>query len=171
MKYFVLVLCVVAAMADPHLVTLDAHEVQQVQTAWKAVHHNEIEILYTIFKEHPDIMARFPKFHGKDLEKLKGTVDFAVHAGRIIGFFGEYISLLGSDVNKPAIKTLLHDMASDHKDRGIPKEMFNEFRTTMMSYLKGHSTWNSDVEHSWNDAFDNAFAHIFTVLDDHTHHH
>ena len=83
MKFLVLALCVVAAMADPHWVTLDAHEVEQVKATWKAVSHDEVEILAAIFKAHPDIQARFPQFAGKDLDSIKETSQFAVHAGDI----------------------------------------------------------------------------------------
>lgn len=165
MKFLVLALCVVAAMADPHWVTLDAHEVEQVQSTWKAVSHDEVEILYTIFKQHPDIQARFPKFVGKDLEALKGTAEFATHAGRIVGFFGEYILLLGNAANQPAIKTLLNELGQSHRNRGVPKEQFNEFRQTLSDYLKGHASWNADIAHSWDDAFDKAYSVIFSALD------
>ena len=165
MKFLVLVLCVVAAMADPEWHTLDAHEVEQVQATWKAVSHDEVEILYTVFKAHPDIMAKFPQFAGKDLEAIKDTAAFAVHAGRIIGFFGEYVTLLGNTGNQAAIKTLLHDLGVFHKTRGITKAQFTEFRETMTVYLKGHNKWNADISHSWDDAFDKAFSVIFEVLE------
>ena len=166
MKFLILVLCVVAAMADdPHWHTLDAHEVEQVQATWKAVSHDEVEILYTVFKAHPDIMAKFPQFAGKDLEEIKGTATFAVHASRIIGFFGEYVTLLGGTGNQVAIKTLLYDLGVFHKTRGISKAQFTEFRETMTVYLKGHNKWNADISHSWDDAFDKAFSVIFEVLE------
>ncbi|XP_070504396.1 globin CTT-X [Chironomus tepperi] len=165
MKFFVLVLCVVAAMADPEWHTLDAHEVEQVQTTWKAVSHDESAILYAVFKAHPDIQAKFSQFAGKDLESIKDTAAFATHAGRIIGFFGEYVALLGSSGNQAAIKTLLHDLGVFHKTRGITKAQFTEFRATMTDYLKGHNNWNADISHSWDDAFDKAFSVIFEVLE------
>lgn len=161
MKFLVLALCVVATMADPHWVTLDANEVKNVHDSWEQVKHHEVDILYAIFKDHSDIQDRFPHFHGKDLESLKGTAAFATHAGRIVGFIGEYISLLGSESNQEAIKTILNDMAHNHKNRGIPQALFNEFRGSMTSYLKAHSNWNGDVAHAWDDAFDKMYSVIF----------
>ncbi|KAL7051863.1 hypothetical protein ACKWTF_004664 [Chironomus riparius] len=164
MKFLVLALYVVTVMADPHWITLDAHEVEQVKATWKAVSHDEVEILAAVFKAHPDIQARFPHFAGKDLDSIKDSSDFAVHAGRIVGFFGEYVALLGSEANQPAIKTLLHDLGTSHKARGIVASQFNEFRDSMTAYLKSHSSWNADISHSWDDAFDKAFSVIFESL-------
>ena len=45
MKLLVLALCVVAAMISQQWLTLDSHEVVQVQAVWKAVSHDEVEII------------------------------------------------------------------------------------------------------------------------------
>lgn len=165
MKFLVLTLCIVAAMTSQEWLTLDSHEVLQVQTVWKAVSHDEVEILYTIFKAHPDIQDQFPQFAGHYLEDIKKTAPFATHAARIVGFFGEYISLLGRKGNQETIKKLLHDLAVFHKKRGISKAQFKKFRQTMTTYVKSHSRWNADISHSWDDAFSKAFLVIYDVLD------
>lgn len=167
MKFLILALCVVAVAADPHWVTLDASEVALVKSTWKEVKYNEVDILYYVFKAYPDIQARFPAFVGKDLDGLKSTAPFALHATRIISFFSEYISLLGSEGNQPAIKTILNQMGQNHKNRGIPKAYFDEFRTAIFSYLKDHSAFSADAEHAWGDAFDKMYYVIFSALDGH----
>jgi hypothetical protein len=165
MKFVFLALCVVAAAADPHWVVLDQTEVGLVKSSWDQVKHSEVDILYYVFKEHPDIMAKFPAFVGKDLETLKDTGKFALHATRIVSFFSEYINLLGTNGGQPAIKTILNEMGYNHKNRGIPKEQFNEFRGSLFGYLKAHVSWGDNVEHAWNDAFDKMYFVIFSNLD------
>jgi hypothetical protein len=167
MKFLVLALCVVAVAADPHWMMMDAGEVAAVKSTWNQVKHTETDMLYAVFKAYPDIQARFPAFTGKNLETIKGSAAFALHATRIVSFFTEYISLLGSDATQPAIKTILNEMGQNHRNRGIPKAQFNEFRTGMMSYLKAHSTFNNAAAHAWDDAFDKMYFVIFSSLDGH----
>ncbi|XP_070504387.1 globin CTT-X-like [Chironomus tepperi] len=164
MKFLILALCIVAAMADPHWIMLDNDAVDHVKSSWKKVSHDEVDILAAVFKDHPDIQAKFPKFAGKDLESIKGTAAFATHAGRIVGFFGEYVALLGSEANQPAIKSLLHNLGTSHKGRGVVASQFSGFRDSMTNYLKAYSNWNADVSDSWDDAFDKAYAVIFETL-------
>ena len=165
MKFIILALCVVAAAADPHWMMMDATEVASVKHTWDTVKHSEVDILYNIFKAYPSIMAKFPLFVGKDLEALKDTAAFATHAGRIVGFFGEYITLLGKQDTQPAIKTLLNEMGMNHKNRGIPKEEFNNFRTAVMAYLKLHGDgYNA---HYFDDVFDKMYFVVFSALDGH----
>jgi hypothetical protein len=167
MKFLILALCVVVAAADPHWVMLPADEVNLVKSTWKAISHDEVEILYAVFKAHPDIQARFPAFVGKDLDTLKGTAPFALHAARIVGFFSEFISLLGSEGTQPAIKTILNQLGQNHKNRGITKAQFEEFHDSMTAYLKTHTSWNPAVEHSWADVFDKMYFVVFSSLDGH----
>lgn len=138
MKFLVLALCVVAAVADPHWVDLDATEVGNVKRTWDQVKMNEVDILYFVFKEYPDIMAKFPQFTGKNLESMKGEQEFAIHATRIVSFFSNYILLLGKDTSQPCIKTILNDMAQTHMKRGVTKDQFNEFKTAMFKYMSAH---------------------------------
>lgn len=165
MKFLVLAVLVVAAAADPHWVMLDHDEATVVKSTWAEVKHNEVDILYAVFKAYPEIQARFPAFVTKDLESVKGTPAFAKHAARIVGFFSEYITLLGMEATQPAIKTILNEMGQNHKNRGIPKAYFEEFRTAMMGYLKAHSTFSPAAEHAWGDAFDKMYFVIFASLD------
>ena len=139
MKFLILALCVAAVVADPHWVMMDATEVENVQKTWNQVKMNEMDILYNIFKDNPDIMNKFPQFAGKDLESLKGTSLFGIHATRIVSFFSTYILLLGKESSQPCIKTILNDMAQTHKTRGITKDQFNEFKTSMFKYMKAHT--------------------------------
>lgn len=165
MKFLILAVCVIAAVADLHYVMLDADEVALVKDSWRKVNHNEVDILYTIFKDYPDIQAKFPAFAGKDLDSIKDSAKFAVHAGRIVRFFTEYIDLLGYESTQPAIKTLLNEMGRNHADRGITKAQFNAFRSSVFKYMKAHVSWGDNVEHAWNDAFDKMYYVIFSNLD------
>ena len=81
MKFFaVLALCIVAATAAP----LTADEAALVKASWANIKHNEVDILYNFFKDHPEHQQRFPAFVNKDLEGLKDTAKFATHATRIV---------------------------------------------------------------------------------------
>ena len=80
MKFLVLALCIAAAVAAP----LSADQASLVRGSWAQVKHNEVDILYFIFKAHPDIMAKFPQFAGKDLDTIKTSGQFATHAGKDI---------------------------------------------------------------------------------------
>ena len=81
MKFFVLFLCIAAASCD--LVPLVDDQATLIRSSWEQVKHNEVDILYAIFKANPDIQARFPQFAGKDLDSIKTSGQFATHAGDI----------------------------------------------------------------------------------------
>lgn len=165
MKFAILALCIVAAMSDPHWLIMPEDEVTAVRAGWNAIKMDEVDILYSVFKAYPDIQARFPKFVNKDLDTLKDTASFALHATRIVGLFSEFIALLGPEGNQPAIKTILNEMGQNHRNRGISKELFNEFRAGLTAYVKGHSAWNDNASKSWDDAFDKMYYVIFSALD------
>lgn len=167
MKFLLLALCVVAAAAEPHWFMMPADEVALVKGSWDKVKHNEVDILYAIFKAYPDIQAKFPKFAGKDIETLKETASFALHAARIVNFFSEYITLLGQQSTQSAIKTILNEMGQNHKNRAVSKQLFNEFESGVMAYMKTHVTWTPDVEKAWGDCFDKMYSVIFANLDGH----
>ena len=161
MKFFaVLALCIVGAIAAP----LSADQAASVRASWAKVKNNEVDILYFIFKAHPDIMAKFPQFAGKNIDSLKDTASFATHAGRIVGFVSEIVALMGSEANAPAMKTLVTEMANNHKARGIPKAQFNEFRASLVEYLQAHVTWNDNLGAAWNQGLDNVFNMIFAII-------
>ena len=81
MKFFaVLALCIVGAIASP----LTSDEASLVKASWNQIKHNEVDILYAVFKAYPDIQARFPQFAGKDLDTVKTSGQFATHAGKDI---------------------------------------------------------------------------------------
>lgn len=158
MKFLVvLALCIVSAIADP----LTAGEASLVKDSWHKVHHNEVAILANFFQQHPEHQARFPAFVGKDLATLKDTAKFATHATRIVSALSEVIELTGDAASAPALKTALHTLGSDHKRRGIPKESFGDFKTSFVSYLKEHVTWNDDLAHAWDKAFENSLTIMF----------
>nr|BAO18432.1 globin [Polypedilum nubifer] len=165
MKFLILALCITAAVADYHPLT--SSEVATIKSTWDAVKTHEVDILYAIFKEHPDIQAKFSQFAGKDLDSLKGSTDFAIHATRIVSFISNYVLLVGDEHNVPGIKTVVNKMGQNHKARGVTKDQFNEFKNTFMNYMKGHVDFNGDVEHAWTDAFDNLYFIIFSNLDGH----
>lgn len=166
MKFLVVAVCIIAAIADPIWVTLDDSEVMIVKSTWNSVKSQEVEILAAIFKEYPDIQARFPGFVNKNVDELKETAKFALHATRIVGFFSEYITLLGQESTQAAIKTILNDLGQTHRSRGIPANLFNEFRTAVFKYLQANAAgWSDDAAHAWNDAFDKMYFVIFSSLE------
>lgn len=161
MKFLILALCIAFAAATP----LTADQAYLVKDSWAHVKDNQVDILYAVFKAYPDIMAKFSMFAGKDLDSLKGTPEFATHANRIISLITEVIDLMGNDANIPAIKTLVNGMANNHKARGVTKTQFGEFKTALMSYLKGHVAWGDNVETAYSQGIDNIYEMIFAVLD------
>jgi hemoglobin-like flavoprotein len=163
---FLIVFALIAA-ASAAIVPLTLEEADVVRAAWDKIKHSEIDILYNVFKDHPDIQSRFPKFVGKDLETVKDTADFALHATRIVSFISEVLTLAGNPATTPAIKTLVNQLGVEHKNRGIPKEQFNEFRSSLTAYLSQHAPWGDNVAHNWNQAIDNVYFIIFSNLEGH----
>lgn len=161
MKLLILTLCIAVAAANP----LTSDEAKLVKDSWHHVMNNEVDILYAVFKAYPDIQAKFTMFAGKDLEDLKGTPEFALHATRIVSFISEVVNLMGNDANTAALKSMTNEMAIKHKARGVTKAQFGEFKTALMSYMKAHTAWGDNVEHSWSQGIDNFYEVIFAVLD------
>ena len=162
MKFFiVLALCIVSAIAGP----LSADEAALVKSSWDKVKHNEVDILYAVFKAYPDIQAKFPQFVGKDLDGLKDTAAFATHATRIVSFLSEVVALSGSEGNLAAVHTLVTKLGKDHNVRGVTKAQFGEFRTALVAYLKEHVAWGDNVAAAWNHALDNTMGIAFKQLD------
>nr|P29245.1 RecName: Full=Globin CTT-Z; AltName: Full=HBZ; Flags: Precursor [Chironomus piger]CAA39717.1 Ctp HbZ [Chironomus thummi] len=161
MKFFaVLALCIVGAIAHP----LTSDEAALVKSSWAQVKHNEVDILYTVFKAYPDIQARFPQFAGKDLDSIKTSGQFATHATRIVSFFSELIALSGSESNLSAIYGLISKMGTDHKNRGITQTQFNEFRTALVSYISSNVSWGDNVAAAWTHALDNVYTAVFQIV-------
>ena len=161
MKFFaVLALCVVGAIATP----LTADQAGLVQSSWKSVSHNEVDILAAVFAAYPDIQAKFPQFAGKDLASVKNTAAFATHATRIVSFLSELIALSGSESNLAAIYGLVSKMGADHKNRGVTQAQFNEFRTALVSYISSHVSWGDNVAAAWTHALDNVFTAVFQIV-------
>jgi hypothetical protein len=160
MKFLVLALCIASALSAP----LSADQASLVRGSWSQVKHNEVDILYYIFKQNPDIMEKFPQFAGKDLDTIKTSASFATHSGRIVGFVSEVIGLMGNSANMPAMETLIKEMAANHKTRGIPKAQFNEFRASLVAYLKTHTSFDGPTEAAWTQGLDNTFNMIFSYL-------
>ncbi|XP_070504386.1 globin CTT-VIIB-3-like [Chironomus tepperi] len=161
MKFFaVLALCVVGAIASP----LTADEAGLVQSSWKQVSHNEVEILAAVFAAYPDIQAKFPQFAGKDLAAVKDTAAFATHATRIVSFLSEVIALSGNASNAAAVQSLVSKLGDDHKARGVSAAQFGEFRTALVSYLSSKVSWGDNVAAAWNKALDNTYAIVVARL-------
>jgi hypothetical protein len=161
MKFLVFFALIAASSAA----YLNQEQADLLRGAWGNIKNNEVDILYAVFKAYPDIQARFPAFVGKDLESIKGSAPFALHATRIVSFITEIINLSGSDSTLPAIKTLVNEMGQNHKNRGITKAQFNEFRTAITEYASTHTSWGDNVAVVWNLAIDNTYAIIFSNLD------
>nr|BAO18439.1 globin [Polypedilum nubifer] len=144
---------------------LNADEARLVQTAWAAVKNSEVDILYAVFKANPDIQARFPKFVGKDLDSVKGSADFALHAARIVSFFTDFINLVGNDANTPALDTLLRQLASDHKNRGVTTEQISRFTDTLTGFVSSHAPWGDNVAAAWAKGSEANLALVRSVID------
>jgi len=76
----------------------------------------------------------------------------------------EIVALMGNAANMPAMETLITEMAGNHKARGIPKEQFNEFRASLVSYLQAHVTWTDSLGAAWKQGLDNTFNMLFAHL-------
>jgi Globin len=79
MKIFILLVLVASAYAN-----ISSEYAGYVRQSWDQVKKSEVEILYYVFKHNPDIQAKFPMFAGKELDSLKNTAPFALHATRIV---------------------------------------------------------------------------------------
>nr|BAO18429.1 globin [Polypedilum nubifer] len=153
-------LIVVAALIAAAQASVDAGEAALIKSTWNQVKTNEVDILYAIFSAYPDIQAKFPAFVGKDLDSLKGSAPFALHASRIVSLISQYVGLLGNDANEPAIQTIFSQMGQTHYNRGVSQQQFTEFRTAFFNYMKGHVSFDAATETAWNDAFDQMFGYI-----------
>ena len=161
MKFLILAVLVAGAYAS-----VSSDEAGLVKSTWAQVKNNEADILAAVFAAYPDIQARFPAFVGQDLSAIKGSAPFALHASRIVSLLGQYVGLLGNDANQPAINTIFNELGQTHRNRGISKAQFGEFRTAFIGYLSSNvSGYNADVAQAWNDAFDAIYTIINSNLD------
>nr|BAO18431.1 globin [Polypedilum nubifer] len=159
------VLILVAVLVAGTYATLTESEANSVKTSWNLVKDKEDEILYAIFKENPDIQARFPLFVSKNLEEIKTSADFKTHADKIVKAISTYINLLGNEANTPAIKTTLNELGQRHKDRGATTEQFEKFKVSVLKYVKEHATGlTADAENAWNKAFEEMYKIVFANL-------
>ena len=164
MKLFiVLALCIMSANCD--LKSISSEEAETIRILWNQVKHRETDILYVIFKENPEIQAHFPAFVGKNVEALRGSIAFHIHATRIVSFFSKIATLAGDPNNLPATKTLMNELGSSHKSRGIQKEFFNKFRASLDGFMQRQSSWNENAAAVWNKASDNFYSGLFSTLD------
>jgi hypothetical protein len=150
----ILISCIIAVFAD--YTTEDV--AMKSKVLWDKVKHKEIEILYYVFKNFPEMQARFPAFVGKDVDSIKDSAAFAIHATRIISFISEYYSLAGSEKARPALKTISLQLAKNHKVRGISKEMMVRFKDTVMDFWRMDQKLTDDeyktVQKSSEEFFD-----------------
>lgn len=147
------------------LTPISSEEAETLRTLWNRVKHREADILYVIFKENPEIQAHFPAFVGKNVEALRGSVAFHIHATRIVSFFSKIASLAGDANNFAASKTLMNELAASHKSRGIQKELFNKFRESLEGFMQRQATWNENTASVWNKASNNFYYVLFSGLD------
>ena len=159
MKFIIiLTLCVVGAIAH-------CDKAPFIKAAWDQVKHNEVDILYTVFKTYPEIQDKFPQFVGKDLESIKDSPEFAIQSTRIFSFMSEIVSILGNPAVQSSINSLLVKMATEHKARGVTKELFNKFNVAFMGYLKAHTTWDEKTENAWLAVAEEQRAIVFSILE------
>jgi hemoglobin-like flavoprotein len=74
----------------------------------------------------------------------------------------EVIDLAGNEATAPALKTVLNELGSSHKRRGIPKEAFADFKGSLIAYLKEHVSWGDNISHAWDRAFENSYTILFS---------
>nr|BAN67594.1 globin [Polypedilum vanderplanki] len=118
----------------PPFKELTEEQAKLVQTDWDYIKTQANEILYNFFEKFPGNQKQFKAFIGKDLDDIKDTPEFADHAEKIATLFGQVIENLAKDSTK--IKELINDMGLRHKDRGISKFAFLEFREAFMDFLR-----------------------------------
>ena len=163
MKFIlILTLCVVGAIASPST----AEEASLIRAKWDQVKHNEVDILYTVFKTYPEIQDKFPQFVGKDLESIKDSPEFAIQSTRIFSLTSEIVSMIGNPAVQSSIDSLIVKMAKEHKARGVTKELFNKFNVAFMGYLRAHTTWDEKTENAWNVVGEEQRAIVFSILDE-----
>lgn len=76
----------------------------------------------------------------------------------------EIVALMGNAANMPAMETLITEMAGNHKTRGITKGQFNEFRASLVDYLKANVAFSDATAAAWTQGLDNTFNMIFAHL-------
>ncbi|KAG5679580.1 hypothetical protein PVAND_009140 [Polypedilum vanderplanki] len=128
MKLLLLALCCVASASA----FLSGPGAAKIQGDLGKVKGKEVDIVYTVFKQNPDIYAKFTKFSGKTPDDIKSTPEFATLAKQIIGTVGDYGAALGDDAK---VKAVLDKMASTHKPRGVTAALYKSFQKTVTSYL------------------------------------
>lgn len=164
MKLLLLItLSFLGVSCEPPMITVE--EADTVRTSWDVLKHREVSLLYKIFKENPEIQQRFPTFAGKDLEKLKTSPGFAIHATRIIGYFTQIVQLNGFPDSKQAMDTLINELANSHRNRGIPKELFNQFRKSFDGYFKKRVSWTEEINTPWQKTTEYFYRVLFEALD------
>ncbi|XP_070493883.1 LOW QUALITY PROTEIN: globin CTT-E/E'-like [Chironomus tepperi] len=151
MKFIILALCVAAASA------LSPDQISLVQSSYAKVKGHSVDILYATFKADPSIQDKFPQFVGKDLEAIKGSAEFAAHAGRIVGFFSGVIDDL------PNIGPHVDALVATHKPRGVTHAQFNNFRAAFTTYLKGHVD-SAELEAAWGATLDAFYGAVFAKM-------
>jgi hypothetical protein len=157
-KFLILLVLVAGAYA-----VMNEQEANLVRSSWDQVKKHEVDILYAIFSDNPDIQAKFTQFAGKNLDSLKGTTEFATHATRIVSLISQYMNLLGNDANMPAIRTLFTEMGKNHKSRASAAQ-FTEFKNSFMNYMKAQTSMDAATTTGWNDAFDIMFGIVLAQL-------
>ena len=144
----------------------NAEEYKLFSSSWNTVKHNEVDILYYVFKNYPEMQARFPAFVGKDLDSIKGSAAFALHATRIVSFLSDVVQLMSNEGNDPAINTVISQLAANHKNRGITKPELRRFGNVLVEYLKENvPQWNEDVAAVWNTAMETNYGILFSHFD------
>ncbi|XP_070493790.1 globin CTT-IIIA-like [Chironomus tepperi] len=147
----------------PPLKILTEEQAKLVQTDWDYVRTQAVEILYNFFEKYPGNMKHFKAFAGKDLDDLKDTPEFAAHAEKILGVFGQVIDLLGKDIE--GIKKILNEMGNNHKARGTSRFAFLEFREALMEFLRFNVGSSYDGMQAWTDAIDCMYHIIYNNLE------
>nr|AAB27064.1 hemoglobin component VII [Tokunagayusurika akamusi=midges, 4th-instar larva, Peptide, 150 aa] [Tokunagayusurika akamusi]1X46_A Chain A, hemoglobin component VII [Tokunagayusurika akamusi] len=150
---------------DPTWVDMEAGDIALVKSSWAQIHDKEVDILYNFFKSYPASQAKFSAFAGKDLESLKDTAPFALHATRIVSVINEAIALMGVAENRPALKNVLKQQGINHKGRGVTAAHFEEFETALEAFLESHASgYNAGTKKAWDSAFNNMYSVVFPEL-------
>lgn len=70
--------------------------------------------------------------------------------------------------NQPAIERYLEHLGTKHSDRGIPKELYEDWRDAILATLEQFhkDAWDKHVASQWRQAIDSATTVMFHGYDD-----
>ena len=112
-----------------------------------------IEKFYATFlAEHPEARVYF--------ERLDMTKQSLMLSAALI------VSEAHSREDFPAVQHYLHVLGFQHREAGVPKEMFPIFRDCLIETIRScHADWNEELTKAWREALDKAISTMFEGYD------